>query len=134
MPSSIKKSFAPSSSTQRNQKHFFLFFLVVAGGRTAWGESCWCGVAVWGVAGCGMPSGGSPTFHVRTTCPSCSRKSCSTLKREGDDFQSVSYLCLNKTLTNFRANLFAIMLVYTSTRSDLLFILSTWRTQVQFLF
>lgn len=79
---SIKMS--PSSSAQRNQKHFFRFFLVVAGGRTGCGESCWWGVPGWGVGDCGEPSGGSPTFHVRTTCPSCRRKSCSTLETERD--------------------------------------------------
>lgn len=87
------------SSAQRNQKHFFLFFLVVAGGRTACGESCWWGVVGWGVAGCGMPSGGSPTFHVRTTWPSCRRKSCSTLQRERDKEtmrETVSDLSLNQ--------------------------------------
>lgn len=83
---------APPSS-QRNQKHFFLLFLVVAGGRTAWGESSWLGVVGWGVAGCGMPSGGSPTFQVRTTCPSCSRKSCSTLERGTQMVVLVGFLC-----------------------------------------
>lgn len=86
-----------SFGAQRNQKHFFLFFLVVAGGLTGWGESCWWGAVGWGVTGGGKPSGGSPTFHVRTTCPSCRRKSCSTLEREGDNIDSKQ--AVNETLT-----------------------------------
>lgn len=88
-----KYLFLPSLDTQRNQKHFFRFFLVVAGGRTSCGESCCWGVVAWGVV-CGEPSGGSPTFQVRTTCPSCRRKSCSTLKRGGKVTLGVSITVL----------------------------------------
>ena len=96
-------SLASSSSNQRNQKHFFLFFLELAGGRTGWGESCWWGVVGWGVEGCDEPSGGSPTFHVRTTCPSCRRKSCSTLegeKRKGRNNAGKCYLRVFETAVN----------------------------------
>ena len=88
-----------SSPGHMNQKHFFLFFLVVAGGLevagvpgregTGSGVSWWWGVVgwgavTWGAVPWGEPSGGSPTFQVRDTWPSCRRKSCSTLGEKGE--------------------------------------------------
>lgn len=115
---SNKMSLASSSSTQRNQKHFFLFFLVVAGGRTGCGESCWWGVVAWGVEGCGEPSGGSPTFHVRTTCPSCRRKSCSTLERKRNNAVQCYLSVFKPSVIDFTwsniHSLLAVILVSTS--------------------